>query len=131
MEEKKMYRVIKFRGKDYDNKWHYGSLLVGVADAFIYSEGKSYKINPFTAGQFTGLKDENNKEIYEGDIVSFEDGSFETGFHDKKGKVVYDDDSACFYFETLYGFTRIGIAIEYIKIISNIYDSPELWKATK
>lgn len=77
---------------------------------------------PETICQFTGLKDKNNKKIFEGDIVRYMNKDIMV--------VVWNKEAASFVatysaINFRYCATIIDAHI-YLEVIGNIYDNPEL-----
>ena len=128
-------RNIKFRGKDFKSNWVIGNLniikIAGQERYYIlpqenFSEEEFIKLNyieviPKTVGQFTGLKDKNDKEIYEGDVMQvikeqykwFKRGNI---FEARWSKVMAGFDP----------FRNHTYMENHCEIIGNIYDNPEL-----
>jgi len=64
----------KYRGKRKKNdEWIYGDLWQPVRDnrkvAFILQQDNKYEVHPDSVGMWTGLKDIEDTEIYEKDII--------------------------------------------------------------
>ena len=120
-------REYKFRGKIENNIWKYGSLLKDNPQKIYYivdnEDGTGRKVLEKTIGQYTGLKDKNGKEIYEGDVVQTDIDRAYVKWNDKYGyfQLVPIGD---YYFDS----DVIGQALEYadVEVIGNIYDNPEL-----
>lgn len=138
-------RTIKFRGKDFLGRWHYGFLhrATGADTLMIQIDSfDSFGVIPDTVGQFTGLYDKNGKEIYEGDILRGDEYPFNCdGVDNYFAEVVWAYNVCGFYIithktpnSTVSGISRGNwseLDEEYIKsfeIIGNIHDNPKLLK---
>lgn len=123
-------REIKFRVWD-----NMGKIMIGIeqwlaielsgAIDVLTADGTYYRANKngYILMQYTGLKDRNEKEIYEDDIVK-------DGYDEPLGRVIFEE--GCFVIEILdgrgythYPETRI-MHFEECEIIGNIYENPEL-----
>ena len=80
------------------------------------------KFNDIELMQYTGLKDKDNKEIYEGDIL------FES-FGERYYKVVFENGSFKAEFKgdfEEYSFDLIDVVAQGCEVVGNIYENPEL-----
>ena len=126
-------REIKFRGMNLCGEWVYGDLK---HDRMCMPDGKLQKyisvcgepIHPKSVGQFTGLKDCEGREIYEGDIVRFElPPMVLTNEKTTVGAVVYEYGQFLVIIHAM-RFTIFSV-INDCTVIGNIHDNPELLEA--
>jgi uncharacterized phage protein (TIGR01671 family) len=78
--------------------------------------------------QYTGLKDKNGKEIYEGDILSRKKWGL-GGYHEDEER--YLVESLDYYLDSGEVDYHFGVHLwnEYCEVIGNIYENPELISA--
>lgn len=136
-------RKVKFRGKavmsteqldkehfQHKSGWIYGNLIVTGTEHYIVGSiieasdiGLIHEwwvqVEPSSVGQFTGLKDKNVTEIYEGDVTFNE-------VCDVYGTVIYDEDEGAFLYDRLNVVSLLGECHMDLEVAGNIYENTEL-----
>ena len=124
-------REIKFRA------WHKEKKIIGEilgidilhkeiffsnedVDCYEHTDFKDIELM-----QYTGLKDKNNEEIYEGDIVTLHNGKYKVIFNTEEARFVLRDDE----FEMNIPFTNNNN--KRMEVIGNIYENSELIKEVR
>ena len=145
-------RETKFRGKSdltieeleeagvpHKNGWIVGNLIgneefpvivgpiVDCSDEYFNTEWWASVI-PETVGQYTGLKDKNGVEIYEGDIFRGKSGFMIVKF--ENGAVITEYKFNIRGYEEVNSM-HLSVTSRGAKVIGNIHDNPELLEVAK
>lgn len=129
-------RSIKFRGQRIDNgEWLYGDLrqrmghYPAIIESYCTDEGnvgyREVAVAEESVGQFTGLRDINGKDIYEGDIldVNYADEESRLEVRFVRGVFAFlwdgnlDDEFPC-----------NAPTQEWAEVVGNIHDNPKMIK---
>lgn len=130
-------RDIKFRGKRVDNgEWVEGNLIQrqnACGDSFFQifklannpdESSFTFEVITDTVGQYTGLKDKNEKKIYEGDFLKYISKGINYDF------VFFEDGCFKIMQSKIKTIRSVSYHLEKYKceIIGNIYENLELLK---
>lgn len=136
-------REILFRGKRIDNdKWiegyywtngignHFIKVIKDKSGNFVSNAiNNNFEVESNTVGQYTGLTDKNGKKIYEGDILSTDNG---TPSNTGQGLVKeYKGMYVSFYGQDVLGrdcYDALNRVCNAREVIGNIWENPELLK---
>lgn len=133
-------REIKFRGyakqKMVNSQWlegfgiyeleyaeHYAKEIGRSSDWYLFTEGGNYCVYPESIGQYTGLKDKNGKEIYEGDLLKAVAYAIN---QEVTGVVNYNSELAHYCLDTDNNKRIVFLGLINTEVIGNIYENPEL-----
>lgn len=113
-------REIKFR------VWHYDIEKMDYNAGLATEKGNKVSAINGEVMQYTGLKDKNGKEIYEGDIVK-------PGDTDYWGIVRWKPCRYILHYNDVNQFQDIfeTVTEKHFEVIGNIYENPDLCKEIK
>lgn len=122
-----MSRQIKFRAWDKRNNrflmeddWY----LHPTKGPSIYWNKLSTFPDDLDLLQYTGLKDKNGKEIYEGDIIKDERSEGQSDID----VIIWQEGS--FWLKKAQNLPSVGDFSEWVEVIGTIYENPELLNAS-
>lgn len=140
-------REIKVRGYAVEEmvgkQWMYGTGIYKRAftvlyaketgrrqECFVFTESGWIEVHDESVGQYTGLKDKNGKEIYEGDVLNSV-----SAMQREAGYVSFNDGAFCLsiiFSRTTQAGTKYFLSTcKELEVIGNIYENPSLLEVQK
>ena len=117
-------QIITLDSGDIKGDWVYGYVYKDALIGCNIFQTKpclaAIMVDPSTVGQYTGLKDKNGREIFEGDIIKAKTFNYPLC-------IEWDRGECAFVMRSTHSGATCGFMWE-IEIIGNIYDNPELLK---
>lgn len=128
-------REIRFRGKEHTGDWITGGyvqkngvphIVAHIVDRGV-DEWRAIPVIPATVGQYTGLRDKNGVEIYEGDVLQIKDqcGLWHTVSVRYEPPMFVADCGGGAWFSLL---PTCHIEKQEYEVVGNVHDAPELLK---
>lgn len=129
-------REIKFRAMSVVNckhqgikvgDWIYGSYIESGCDApcIIFGDGEQCEIDRKTLGQYTGLKDRNGVEVFEGDLAMVREC--------RVCEVIFHQEAGCWDLKLVNVVSSLPVGAVspaswkyHALVIGNIHENPEL-----
>jgi len=126
-------RELKFRGiakHPLDNKEMiigYGIITLPSKNIYLLNKdtGAWIEVIPETVGQYTGKKDRNGVEVYEGDIVKYS-GHYFQGLYDKERIEIVKWSNDGLQWSWKLAGTGYNNGPEWCEVIGNTHQNPEL-----
>lgn len=133
-----MNKLIKFRAWDKESAKMYSpyqiQFLKDNVSVRVIVKGDFVKLGNFELMHFTGLKDKNGKEIFEGDIVigntSYERDSDEAKWTKESPAIVEWKEEMCGFYPFVLN-ARWRCDVVNIEVIGNVFENEELLKGSK
>ncbi|MBQ6515743.1 hypothetical protein IJI31_01030 [bacterium] len=138
MQDRFKFRVWNIETKEMLLVYSFDKNFIQATQDYVVPSIRRFNTNDCILMQCTGLKDTNEKLIYEGDIVTYicDSDYCSDGYHKclycsygEKAEIIFDDSSAMFKYSSIRDECPLDDNIDTeinLEVIGNIYENKEL-----